>query len=90
MSSRYNNINVEDFANWAHENIEEYYELYDDHLKETVVEEHNDLDADQFLVYCDKDIEEANELFQEYLFPIIEELEQDDYFGTEGFDRRFG
>ena len=29
------------------------------------------------------------DLFDNYFWPIMEDLEQDDYFGTEGWDKRF-
>lgn len=28
--------------------------------------------------------------YEEFILPLILDLEMDDYFGTEGFDKRFG
>lgn len=29
------------------------------------------------------------EFYEEFVLPVILDLEKDDYFGTEGFDKRF-
>lgn len=77
-------INVEDFIEWASANQEEYYDFFDDHLSEEIRQ-----DADVYLRWANKYVEEFEDQFEEIILPIIDELEENDYFGTEGFNKRF-
>ena len=45
---------------------------------------------EDFLEWCKNDKDTAEEFFRDCILPDILELEGDDYFGTEGFDKRFG
>ena len=89
--NKYNTINVEDFTNWADKNETEYTDFYDDELVPSLVEgtELDSMTAEEFYNFCLINVEDAQDMFEEYILPLIEELEQDDYFGTEGFDKRF-
>ncbi len=42
-----------------------------------------------FLEWAKTNPEEFQNLYDDYILEIILDLEQDDYFGTEGFDKRF-
>ena len=77
-------INVEDFIEWATANREDYYDFFDDHLAEEIQQ-----DADVYLRWANKYVEEFEDDFEEIILPIIDELEEQDYFGTEGFNKRF-
>jgi hypothetical protein len=43
-----------------------------------------------FKEWMEKDRESAQEFFDDIILPNILDLEANDYFGTEGFDKRFG
>ena len=45
---------------------------------------------EDFKEWCETNKELAQEFYDYYILPRILDLEQDDYFGTEGFDKRFG
>lgn len=45
--------------------------------------------AEDFLEWAKNNKEEFERFFEEQLCYYILDLEQDDYFGTEGFDKRF-
>lgn len=45
---------------------------------------------DDFKKWMEKDPEQAQDFFEYFILPEILTLEQDDYFGTEGFDKRYG
>lgn len=90
----YNMINVEDFISWAKRNKEEYYELYDDHINDALSESKDYskwgfYDADEFISTCAEDVEIGQDVFEDVVLTVIEDLEDEDYFGTEGFDKRF-
>lgn len=76
-------IQLEDFVEWAKEYKDDYEELYYSYLNE------GDGDANSFLIRLQNDMEEAEELFDEVIYELILELEEEDYFGTEGFNKRF-
>ena len=80
-----NSIHPEDFLEWAKENKDDYYDLFDDYFVELYLRK----DADTYLNWAYVNVEEFEEQFEEEILPILEELEEDDYFGTEGFNRRF-
>ena len=42
-----------------------------------------------FLEWCKNHEEDFKEFFEEHILDLIVELEHHDYFGTEGFDKRF-
>jgi len=44
----------------------------------------------EFIEWCKDNEELAERFFEDHIIFGILELEQDDYFGTEGFDKRFG
>lgn len=46
-------------------------------------------DLQDFIEWLQKD-PNSNDFYEEKILPVILELEMDDYFGTEGFDKRFG
>lgn len=50
---------------------------------------YNDLTAEQFLAWANKNPQDWEEFFNNELRDLVYMLEQDDYFGTEGFDKRF-
>lgn len=77
-------ITHEDFLVWANECKNHFYDFYDDHISE-----HIEKDADYYLRWANKYVEEFEEEFENLILPIVEELEEDDYFGTEGFNKRF-
>lgn len=78
-------LNIEDFIAWANENEEDYQEFFNTYL-EDVLDDHT---PKSFLNWANDDIETAQEVFEEVIYDIILDLEEDDYFGTEGFDKRF-
>lgn len=80
----YYKINIEDFLDWAKHNKDKYYDLYDDYLSE-----HISKDPDDYLVWANNNVEDFEHDFDEFIYDIIDELEQDDYFGTDGFNKRF-
>jgi hypothetical protein len=43
-----------------------------------------------FLEWSKANPELFKEFYKDHLLDLILDLEQDDYFGTEGFDKRFG
>lgn len=43
-----------------------------------------------FQEWSHKDEHSFMEFYEEFILPLILDLEQEDYFGTEGFDKRFG
>lgn len=43
-----------------------------------------------FLDWCRNNWDLAEEFYDDCILPNILELEQDDYFGTEGFNKRYG
>ena len=45
--------------------------------------------AKDFLEWANKHFDEFESFYDEIILEQILELEQDDYFGTEGFDKRF-
>lgn len=45
---------------------------------------------EDFLYWCRNNWDLAEEFYDDCILPSILELEQDDYFGTEGFNKRFG
>lgn len=45
---------------------------------------------EDFLVWCRNNLGLAEEFYNDCILPNILELEQEDYFGDEGFDKRFG
>lgn len=47
------------------------------------------IDYEDFLDFMLSNKELAKHFLEEHVFPIIYDLEQDDYFGTEGFNKRF-
>ena len=49
----------------------------------------NELNAAWFLNWARSDRDQFQKLWSEILEDIILDLEEDDYFGTEGFDKRF-
>lgn len=88
------NIDIEDFISWAKQNKEDYYELYDAHINDALAdnsefEEYSNYDADEFITMCAEDVEVGQDIFEEVILMVIEDLEDDDYFGTEGFNKRF-
>lgn len=90
--AKYLEINIEDFLEWAKEQPSAYYEFYDDHLSDHFKEcetEFGDMDAVDFFHFCKTDIESGQDVMEEYIVDLIEELEDEDYFGTEGFNGRF-
>lgn len=46
-------------------------------------------DYKDFLEWVGKNPEQFKDFYDEVILDAILELEQDDYFGTEGFDKRF-
>lgn len=44
---------------------------------------------EDFLEWANKNKDSFEEFYQEEILNLILDLEQDDYFGTEGFDKRF-
>ena len=48
-----------------------------------------DPSAEDFLEWAKTNANAFEEFYNEEILPIILDLEQDDYFGTEGFDKRF-
>ena len=48
-----------------------------------------DPDHKDFLEWAKKDPEIWEEFYRDYILEILLDLEQEDYFGTEGFDKRF-
>lgn len=44
---------------------------------------------EDFLEWANKNKEVFVDFYEDQLIHIILDLEQDDYFGTEGFDKRF-
>ena len=50
---------------------------------------YNKITPEKFLEWAKKRAEEFNDFFHDELLDLILTLEQDDYFGTEGFDKRF-
>jgi len=78
------NLYSEEFLEWANENEEDFIILFENHMEELW-----DGEPDAFLRWANNNEEEFNDFFEDYLVAIIEELEQDDYFGTEGFNKRF-
>lgn len=48
-----------------------------------------DPNKDDFLHWAKENPTDYYYFYDEYILPLILDLEQDDYFGTEGFDKRF-
>lgn len=48
-----------------------------------------DPSAEDFLEWAKTDKNAFEEFYANEILPLILDLEQDDYFGTEGFDKRF-
>ncbi len=48
-----------------------------------------DPSPEDFLEWAAKNKGAFEEFYNEEILPLILDLEQDDYFGTEGFDKRF-
>lgn len=46
-------------------------------------------DHNDFLEWAKNNPQEYRDFFDDHLSYLIQDLEQDDYFGTEGFDKRF-
>lgn len=44
---------------------------------------------EDFLIWAKENKEDFEEFYNDEILPLIHDLEQDDYFGTEGFDKRF-
>ena len=44
---------------------------------------------DDFLRWAQENPKDYEAFYNDEILPIILDLEQDDYFGTEGFDKRF-
>ncbi len=44
---------------------------------------------EDFLRWVEENKEFFTAFYWDYIFDLIVDLEQDDYFGTEGFDKRF-
>lgn len=78
------NITVEDFLEWANTHKDEYYDFFDDYLQEEIKQ-----DADVYLRWANRYVEEFESDFDEFIVGVVDELEQSDYFGTEGFNKRF-
>lgn len=49
----------------------------------------NELNANWFLNWAKDRPQDFENFFNDEIKDLIEYLEQDDYFGTEGFDKRF-
>lgn len=45
--------------------------------------------TDDFLRWVQENPEDYKKFYKEHILPIILQLEPDEYFGTEGFDKRF-
>ena len=78
------NITVEDFLEWANAKKDAYYNFFDDYLQEEI-----EKDADTYLRWANRYVEEFESDFDSIIVDIVDELEQNDYFGTEGFNKRF-
>ena len=48
-----------------------------------------DPSPEDFLEWAAKHKDTFEEFYNDEILPLIHDLEQDDYFGTEGFDKRF-
>lgn len=48
-----------------------------------------EIDPDDFVDWVVEYPHQFNRLFREHLLNLLLELEADDYFGTEGFNKRF-
>lgn len=46
-------------------------------------------DHNDFLEWAKENPQEYEDFYNDHLSYLIQDLEQDDYFGTEGFDKRF-
>ena len=44
---------------------------------------------EDFLAWAAKHKKDFEEFYEEFVAPVILDLECEDYFGTEGFDKRF-
>lgn len=75
----------EEFLEWANDNEEEYIIFFENALTEIVGGD----DPNEFLKWAFKNEEEFNDMFEDEIAAIIEEYEERDYFGTEGFNKRF-
>ena len=49
----------------------------------------NDPSTEDFLIWARENKEDFEEFYTNEILPLILDLEQDDYFGTEGFGKRF-
>jgi hypothetical protein len=43
-----------------------------------------------FINWLEQSPSDSKEFYEDCVLPLILDLESEDYFGTEGFDRRFG
>lgn len=48
-----------------------------------------DPSSEDFLEWANKNKDAFEDFYQDQILNLILDLEQDDYFGTEGFDKRF-
>lgn len=44
--------------------------------------------AQDFLIWAQENKKDFEEFYNDEILPLLLDLEQDDYFGTEGFDKR--
>lgn len=86
-------INLEDFIEYAESEKIHYEDFYEEYLKETLEDEgftdEQYRSPEALLEYCKEYTEEAEEVFDEVILPVIEQQEEDELFGAEGFNGRF-